>query len=150
MNVFETETMAELCVKQGHVAEALAIYRRLLANAGDDATRARRAARVAELQTLTPGEGLASREPALRAARRGDTLTLEWTLPPDTESPALQLLLLRRGADGVETETRTLPLPATRGSASLDAAGVDSVRAAVGRLDGARFVPIARLPPGQP
>ena len=37
--MFDTETMAELCVKQGLAGEALAIYRRL-ADATTDADRA--------------------------------------------------------------------------------------------------------------
>jgi hypothetical protein len=156
MSVFETETVAELCVKQGLVDEALAIYRRLAAEAPDVATRARREARIASLAGLprvaatpsTPARDDGEEpfdEPTLTLERRGDALSFAWSLPPDTTAPALQLLLVRRGPEGVETETRTLTLDAVRGSVSVTAPALHSVRAAAGRLDGARFVPLARL-----
>jgi septum site-determining protein MinC len=47
--LFGTETMAELCVRQGRVGDALGIYRRLVART-DDARQARWAARLAELE----------------------------------------------------------------------------------------------------
>jgi hypothetical protein len=162
VTVFETETMAELCVKQGLVSEARAIYRRLVAEAPDAGTRARRAGRLAELargpQGLTTAHvALAVRAPvaapglpALTLARRADALIFTWSLPAETKSPALQVLLVRRGPAGIETETRTLPLEAPRGTTRVDAAGLHSVRAAAGWLDGARFVPLVRLPDGGP
>jgi hypothetical protein len=55
------------------------------------------------------------------------------------------VLLLVRGPEGVEAQTRTLPLEQTAGTATLRAAGLHSARAAVGRLDGERFVPLARI-----
>jgi hypothetical protein len=165
MSVFETETMAELCVKQGLVEEALAMYRRLAAQAPDAATRGRREARVAALAlhprptprpaALAPTARRPTDvdfdddfdEPTLTLERRGDSLVLAWVLPPDTTTPALQLLLVRRGPAGVETETRTLRLEAPRGSTIVivTAPAPCSVHAAAGRLDGARFVPLARL-----
>lgn len=157
MTVFETETMAELCVKQGLVSEALAIYRRLVDAAGDAETRARRAARLAELERVAAGAARRRAEPAapkpaavpgeatLSLDRQGDALTFTWTVPPETVAPALQVLLLVRGPEGVEAQTRTLPLEHTAGSATLRAAGLHSARAAVGRLDGDRFVPLARI-----
>jgi hypothetical protein len=156
VTVFETETMAELCVKQGLVSEALAIYRRLVADAPDDGARARRAARLSELEriaqrvavarTPAPSPG-ASGDPTstLTLERRGDALRFAWSLPAGTTSPALQLLLLRRGAAGIETQTRTIPLDAPRGTTMVDAPGLYAVRAAAGWLDGARFVPLVRL-----
>jgi hypothetical protein len=155
MTVFETETMAELCVKQGLVSEALAIYRRLVEAAGDAATRARRAGRLAELERVAAGAARRRAEPAAPAAatgeasvtleRQGDALTFTWAVPPETVAPALQILLLVRGPEGVEAETRTLPLERAAGTATLRAAGLHSARAAVGRLDGGRFVPLARI-----
>jgi septum site-determining protein MinC len=47
--LFGTETMAELSVRQGRVGDALAIYRRLVARV-DDARQPRWAARLAELE----------------------------------------------------------------------------------------------------
>jgi hypothetical protein len=173
VTVFETETMAELCVKQGLVSEARAIYRRLVAEAPDDGTRARRARRLAELARgpqgpaaahaapavpapssapgpTAPAPASAPDLPALTLARRADALIFTWSLPAETASPALQVLLVRRGPAGIETETRTLPLEAPRGTTRVDAAGLHSVRAAAGWLDGARFVPLVRLPDGGP
>jgi hypothetical protein len=156
MTVFETETMAELCVKQGLVTEALAIYRRLVADAPDDVTRARRAARLAELgriaKTVVEVRDAAptaaanpAGAPSLTLERRADVLVLAWSLSPETRQPALQLLLLRRGAEGIEAETRTLPLDAARGTMRIETANLHSVRAAAGWLDGERFVPVVRL-----
>ena len=147
MNVFETETMAELCVKQGLVEEALAMYERLVARAPDVATRARREARARELASRlgapapTP-DGSVGDAPTLALERRGDALVFTWALPPATAAPALQLLLMRGGPDGVETEARTLPLAATRGTTTVDAPALLALRAAAGWLDGARFVPL--------
>jgi hypothetical protein len=156
MSVFETETMAELCVKQGLITEALAIYRRLTAGALDEPTRARRAARLAELErtaagaarvkTAPMGVPAAPGEPSLALERRGDALVFAWVLPDETPAPALQLFLVHRGEDGVVTETRTLPLSATRGTTTITVPGLHSVRAAAGWLDGERFVPVTRLP----
>ena len=63
----------------------------------------------------------------------------------ETRTPAIQLLLLRRGAEGIEAETRTLQLEATQGTMTVEARDLHSVRAAVGWLDGDRFVPLVRL-----
>ncbi|HVU49601.1 MAG TPA: hypothetical protein VHL80_02880 [Polyangia bacterium] len=155
MTVFETETMAELCVKQGLVTEALAIYRRLVEGARDGATRERRATRLAELERMArdvvrargggPASATAAGAPSLTVERRASALRFAWTLPPETRDPALQLLLVRRGPGGVETESRTLRLEGARGSTTVEAAGLHAVHAAVGWLDGARFVPLARL-----
>jgi hypothetical protein len=157
MTVFETETMAELCVKQGLVSEALAIYRRLVDAAADGETQARRASRLAELERVAAGAARRRAEPVapspttapaeatLTLERQGDQLTFTWAVPPDTAAPALQVLLLVRGPEGVEAQTRTLPLEQTAGTATLRAAGLHSARAAVGRLDGERFVPLARI-----
>jgi len=156
MTVFETETMAELCVKQGLVTEALAIYRRLVDGAPDEATRGRHAARLAALERIArdaartrQGQAAAPPEapgaPALTVERRADALHFAWRLPPETRDPALQVLLLRRGPEGIETESRTLRLDGARGTTRVDAPGLHAVHAAVGWLDGARFVPLARL-----
>ena len=158
MTVFETETMAELCVKQGLVSEALSIYRRLVADAPDEVARARRGARLSELERIARGVVAARAGGAsgpvvaatdgvsLALVRRADALHFTWRLPPETQRPALQLLLLRRGPTGIETETRTVPLEGARGQTTIEAPGLYGVRAAAGWLDGSRFVPITRLP----
>jgi hypothetical protein len=159
MTVFGTETMAELCVKQGLVSEGLAIYRRLVADAPDERARARCADRLSELQRIAQGavavrartENVAPPaagtpgQPTLTLERLRDALLFAWSLPPETRAPALQLLLMRRGPAGIDTETRTIPLGAPAGRTTVDAPGLYAVRAAVGWLDGARFVPLARI-----
>jgi hypothetical protein len=158
--MFETETMAELCLKQGLVRDALLIYRRLLAVAADEPTRARHAQRVAELEQRdreghrprtdpTDVPGLALARPATDIQERHDDqqVTLEWRLPLGTPTPALQILVLRRDASGIATERRTVRLAQAQGSLTLRFAGVHSVRAAAGKLDGERFVPLVRLEP---
>ena len=47
--MFDTETMAELCVKQGLTGEAVAIYRRLAATTRDDDRRRLYQARIGAL-----------------------------------------------------------------------------------------------------
>jgi hypothetical protein len=153
VTVFETETMAELCVKQGLVSEALALYRRLIADAPDELARTRRVARLSELERLSDGVRLAAarastpshpEEASIEVERRGDTLVVSWAVPAGTRQPALQILLMNRRGDDVEADLRTIPLDATSGTTTVEAVGLHSARAAVGWLDGARFVPLAR------
>ncbi len=51
-DLFATETMAELCVRQGRAADAMAIYRRLIDRASDDARRDRFQKRLETLVAL--------------------------------------------------------------------------------------------------
>jgi hypothetical protein len=157
VTLFETETMAELCVKQGQLADGLAIYRRLLKDAVDAKTRARCQRRVAELEAPATGPAGSSEtarpaggEPTVRASRRGDELELAWILPPGTRQPALQLLLMVRPSPeaGIETETRTIRLDSPAGRTTVSVPGLYAARAAAGHLDEGRFVPLARLPDG--
>jgi len=153
--MFETETMAELCLKQGLVRDALLIYRRLLASAPDRETRERRAQRIAELEQRdapAPGDGPAAPAPARAASPTSDLeaihddhqIILKWRLPAGTPAPALQILVLRRDAAGIAAEHRTVRLAQPQGSLTLPIPGVHSVRAAAGKLDGDRFVPLVR------
>lgn len=67
--IFATETMAELCVRQGRASEAIAIYRALvdrLADAPDaDGRRARWLTRLAELRGRPSGPAPGAPAPAL-------------------------------------------------------------------------------------
>jgi hypothetical protein len=149
VSLFETETMAELYIRQGLAAEGLEIYRRLAAQASDEPTRTRWRERIAELEAqLGPrpeAGGAALGGPGLRVQQQGRELVIEWRLPPgDARQPAVQLLLLRRTEAGVETESRTLRLSGTRGSTTVDAPALHSLRAAAGWLDGDRFIPVVR------
>jgi hypothetical protein len=154
MTFFETETMAELCLKQGLVADGLEILRRLVSQAPDEVTRARRQRRLTELERQygpsaapAPAAAPPAGQVALRVLHRGEELVLEWRLPDEVTAPALQLLLVRRTAAGVETEARTLPLDGPRGRTVIAAPRLHSLRAAAGRLEGARFVPLVRAAP---
>lgn len=74
-DLFATETMAELCARQGHTADAIAIYRRLVAAADDDARRDRLQKRLETLAAIgtaraaIPNAGMAS-QPAAKLAVR--------------------------------------------------------------------------------
>ena len=142
--IFETETMAELCMQQGLLDEALAIYRRL-----------------AEPRAATPAPGGGSRphrgagrgdadagrrcETPGAARRRptGDEVEIEWRLPPDDAAPALQLCSCARTTDGIVTETRTCRWRRARPTV-LAVPGLHS-RARRRRAHGRRaFVPLGR------
>jgi hypothetical protein len=156
VTVFDTETMAELCVKQGLRDRAIDIFRRLAAQTDDPGDRRRFEARIGELTgnpvtmpTTTPASPspLAPIEvPGLRVTERAGAVEIEWRLPPDVQGPTLQLLLLRRTADGIQTDPRTLPLAAAQGHTVVAVDGLCGVRAAAGRLDGEAFVPLVRFP----
>lgn len=77
--LFATETMAELCARQGRIADAVAIYRRLLERAADDPRRDNWQRRLAALQAEPQAAGrpttAASPPPAARASARGDAPT---------------------------------------------------------------------------
>jgi septum site-determining protein MinC len=70
-DLFATETMAELCARQGRTGEAVAIYRRLVSGATDDERRARWQRRLDDLSAAPPAPGAppppSPREPATPA-----------------------------------------------------------------------------------
>lgn len=164
MNPFETETMADLFLRQGHRDDALAIYRRLLARAVDDvAVRGRLLQRIAAIEgredtppaeasqpsaATVAGDAAATGPPlptpGLRTHSAGNALTVDWRLPPETSAATLELFLVVRTPAGVATETRSLPLDRPSGRLVLDVAGLHSARAAAGFVSGGRFVPLAR------
>jgi hypothetical protein len=142
--VFDTETMAELCARQGLTDQAIGIFRRLAEVTDDPSVRLRYETRISELArdpSLAPIE-----VPGLRVTDRGGDVEIEWRLPPDVASPTLQVLLLRRGPQGIETEPRTLPLAAAHGRANFAAENLCGVRAAAGRVGESGFVPLVRFP----
>lgn len=154
MNPFETETMAELCLRQGHRDEALAIYARLMSRASDPTTRYRLEERILAIETA-PSEQKAVRPnatpsvpslpaPGIRSHLSDDVAIVEWNLPAGTAGPTLQLLLVSRTPSGVTTESRSVPLNANTGRLVLSVPGLHSVRAAAGSVTGDRFVPLAR------
>ena len=145
--MFDTETMAELCVKQGLIDQAMDILRRLAEQTGDPRERHRFETRIAELAQSHPRPAALPLEvPGLRVTERAGAVEIEWRLPPDTFAPTLQLLLLRRTPAGIEADPRSLPLASAQGCTIVDVADLCGVRAAAGRLDGAAFVPLVRFP----
>jgi hypothetical protein len=145
LTMFDTETMAELYVKQGLTEQALQIYRRLRTAAYDDEARARFESRIDELLDRAPARAPESESPELHVETAGNEIRIDWRLPSALATPALQLLILRRTARGIETDPRTIPLTTPRGHTMVQAPGLHSVRAAAGRLDDGTFVPIVRL-----
>jgi len=147
-DVFDTETMAELCVRQGLVEQAITIYQRMATAADDAHLRRRYHERIVTLEQRPDFAPLET--PGLRIhAGRGE-VQVEWRLPADTVEPTLQLLILHRTAHGIEPETRTIPVSSPHGRTSVNAADLHSVRAAAGRVVGDLFVPIIRLPAPPP
>jgi hypothetical protein len=146
--VFDTETMAELCVRQGLVDQAIGIFRRLAEVADDAGIRLRYETRISELgQDLLKDAALAPIEiPGLRVTAKDDGVEIEWRLAPETPAPTLQVLLMRRGPDGIETDPRSLPLATPQGRTVFAIANLCGVRAAAGRLVGGAFVPLVRFP----
>ncbi|MES1205672.1 MAG: hypothetical protein ABUS79_07010 [Pseudomonadota bacterium] len=148
MNPFETETMADLCLRQGHPAEALTIYRRLVQRPLDAPARARIERRIASLEGDARGTAKEIDPPlavpAVRARWSGDVVTVEWRLPPRTPAPGLEVLLVRQGPAGVETETRAIAVDGDAGRITLTVSGLHLARAAAGTRAGGHFVPVAR------
>jgi hypothetical protein len=143
--VFDTETMAELCVKQGLLDQAIAIYRRMSTESEDPVVLRRYAERIVALERQ-PGH-IPLETPGLRVQVHDSEVQIEWRLPTDTLTPTLQLLVLRRTADGIEADGRTMPLASPHGRTLVRVPDLHSVRAAAGRLVDQTFVPIVRLAP---
>jgi hypothetical protein len=73
-----------------------------------------------------------------------DQLTVAWALPPQTTSPALDVLVLQRTPGGIDPQKKLLPLTETSGRIGLLLPGVHSAVAAAGTIRAGRFVPIVR------
>ena len=145
--------MADLCLRQGHRDKALGIYRRLIARTSDEVARNRIRHRVAAIEgepatATTPGNGAGNDAPlpipGVRTRTSGDEVTLEWRLPPETRAPTLEVLLVKQGPGGVETETRSLAVDGATGRLMLTVMGLQLARAAAGTRGDGRFVPFAR------
>jgi hypothetical protein len=155
--IYETETMAELCARQGRLGEAIDIYRRLADSITDVGLRARIERRLSTLQStwqpprqidVRPAEMAIPEAPGVAVKIGDDQVTVAWALPLGTVAPAVDLLLLQRTPTGIETAKQTLPLDAPTGLLAVAAPGVHSAVAAVGPVVGGRFVPLARSPRG--
>jgi hypothetical protein len=143
--MFDTETMAELCLKQGLTGEAVAIYRRLADATSDADRRGLYEARIGALRPAhEPSDVTPMETPELRVVRRGDEVEIEWRLPSEVGAPALQMLVLRRTPDGIAAEPRTVPLSSHEGRIVVKVPALHSLRVAAGRLRDDHFIPIVR------
>jgi hypothetical protein len=125
--MFDTETMAELYVKQGLAKKALDMYQRLVLEAEDEITRARRRQRIGELEQIvaaaTAARASASASPASQSTEAGDRAPAFTPPPPETlarpEPKALPLPGVRAEWDRRHT-TITWRLPADTVAPALD------------------------------
>jgi len=141
---FDTETMAELCTRQGRHTEALDIYRRLLQSAGDDQTRARRVRRIAEIEAARrppnpPSPRGPLPTPGISVERDGDRALVAWSLPAGTTAPALEVALFVCAAAGVEVRRQILPVAGPRGETAVVCGGAVCILVAAGRIADGRF-----------
>ena len=90
--LFATETMAELCARQGRVAEALAIFRQLIAKGPEDGRAARWSERMAALEATTMGS--APSATSVRAPARAPGTVVPILVEPQS-SPAQKSVVIR-------------------------------------------------------
>ena len=152
-HLYETETMAELCARQGRLSEAIAIFRELAETAADSATRTRARARLDTLEAtwqplrvaeVPPADLALPAIPGVALLLGEDQVTVAWALPPETNSPALDVLVLQRTPGGIDPQKKLLPLTETSGRIGLLLPGVHSALAAAGTIREGRFVAIVR------
>lgn len=150
--LYETETMAELCARQGRLGEAVAIYKHLALLAATPEQRARIHARLALLEARwqpepaphgPPPEVEIPVAPGVAVMVGDDQVAVAWALPAGTPAPALELLFIARGPAGVDTTKQTIPVDSHSGRRLLAAPGVHTALAAAGTIREARFVPLA-------
>jgi hypothetical protein len=152
-HLYETETMAELCARQGRIGEAISIYR-ALAESGPDATaRARAQTRLTTLEStwqplreteVPPADIPLPAEPGVAVLVGDDQVTVAWALPSETSPLALDVLVLQKTSAGVDAQKKLLPLTAATGRLGLSVPGIHSAIAAAGTVRAGRFVPLAR------
>ena len=152
-HLYETETMAELCARQGRLGEAISIYRALSENGGDAGTRARAQARLATLEStwqplreteVPPADIPLPGEPGIAVLVGDDQVTLAWALPADTTPMALDVLVLQKTAAGMEAQKKLLPVEMATGRIGLSVPRIHSAVAAAGTVRAGRFVALAR------
>lgn len=152
-HLYETETMAELCARQGRIGEAISIYRALGETAPDTATRTRAQARQAILEStwqplreteVPPADVPLPPEPGVTVLVGEDQITVAWALPADTSPLALDILVLQRTSAGIDAQKKLLPLATASGRLGLAVPAVHSAVAAAGTVRAGRFVALAR------
>jgi hypothetical protein len=152
-HLYETETMAELCARQGRIGEAISIYRSLAESGPDAATRTRARTRLATLEStwqplreteVPPADIPLPTEPGVAVLVGDDQVTVAWALPSETSPLALDVLVLQKTSTGVDAQKKLLPLAAATGRIGLSVPGIHSAIAAAGTVRAGRFVPLAR------
>jgi hypothetical protein len=152
-HLYETETMAELCARQGRIGEAISIYRALGENAPDAATRTRAQARLAVLEStweplreteVPPADVPLPAEPGVVLLIGEDQITVAWALPADTSPLALDILVLQKTSAGIDAQKKLLPLSTATGRLGLPVPAVHSAVAAAGTVRAGKFVALAR------
>jgi hypothetical protein len=152
-HLYETETMAELCARQGRLGEAVSIYRQLLQGDVDATARKRIESRLTTLEStwqplreneVPPADVPIPTAPGVTVAVGDDQVTLAWSISPDTNPLAMDLLLIQRTATGIDAQKKLLPLPSAEGRLGLALPGAHSAVAAAGTVRAGRFVPLAR------
>jgi hypothetical protein len=155
--LYETETMAELCARQGRPHEAIAIYRRLIDTHPGSQRRGRWTSRLDALvrawghaagDEIEPLPIPLPRAPGVAVQASDDSVTVAWAVPTETPEPTLELFLIQRTPSGVETSKRSLPLSAYEGRIAFAVPALHSALAAVGRKASGKFVPVARSTAG--
>jgi hypothetical protein len=150
-HLYETETMAELCARQGRLGEAISIYRALCETGADAATRARAQVRLATLEStwqplreteVPPADIPLPSEPGVAVLVADDQVTIAWALPADTTPLALDVL--QRSKAGIEAQKKLLPVETASGRLGLSVPAVHSAAAAAGTVRAGRFIPLAR------
>lgn len=150
--LYETETMAELCARQGRLGEAISIYR-VLAETGTDApTRSRAQSRLATLEStwqplreteVPPAEIPLPTEPGVAVLVTDDQMTVAWALPAEISPRALDLLVLQKSGAGIDAQKKLLPVDAPAGRMGLAVPAIHSAVAAAGTVRAGRFVALA-------
>jgi hypothetical protein len=153
--IYETETMAELCARQGRIGEAIHIYRRLAETVADASVRARCLSRLGKLEATwqplrdveaPPADIPIPQAPGVTVQVGDDQVTIAWALPPGVSAPAVDLFLVQRTPAGIETSKKILPLETWSGRMGLVTPAIHSALAAAGTIVEGRFVPLARSP----
>lgn len=151
-HLYETETMAELCARQGRIGEAISIYRALVERGPDAATRKRAEARLSTLEStwqplreieVPPADIPLPASPGVALAVGEEQVTIAWALPDDSSPRALDVLVLQKTAAGIDAQKKLLPVEAATGRLGLSVPAVHSAIAAAGTVRAGRFVALA-------
>lgn len=150
--LYETETMAELCARQGRIGEAISIYRALVERGPDAATRKRAEGRLATLEStwqplreaeVPPADIPLPSPPGVALELGEEQLTIAWALPEETSPRALDVLVVQKTNAGVDAQKKLLPVDSASGRIGLSVPAVHSAIAAAGTVREGRFVALA-------